>query len=180
MSTTTAAAVETRYGCRSVQDGQGPVAVTCMLCGCTTTGPICRYVRAVPSSPPEWWCGIRLLDYVSVVTCFDCGEIKQYLLEPFYSCQRCNRTVYSDRNNARYCCDQCQQADKIDRRRVARQLAREKSCEKCGRKYTAARADSHYCSSSCRQAAYRNRAIERAAKRAEDARVLAEYNEGLY
>lgn len=121
--------------------------------------------------------GLPLNDYIQVVTCSGCGKPAENHLRR-YECTRCERTVYTDRP-ARYCMTECQQAEKIDRRRSARRLARRKRCATCDNSYTATRVDGTYCSSACRQRAYRSRLAAAARQRAENARMIREYEARL-
>jgi len=166
-----------RYGYLAPEETRSQVSVTCADCGTATTGPVCRYVRAVPSG--ETFMGMPLNDYMSVTLCQACGSGEEGVSH--YICRWCDRPVtYTGHNWARYCTAGCLRSARRARRRLARELARQCRCGQCGGQFTAPRADARYCSDACRQLAYRQRRAGLAAKRAFDAAMLASYDKALY
>jgi hypothetical protein len=154
------------------------VPVTCGRCTAAAAGPIWRGIIAVPTGETHY--GIPLNDYVPGVLCWECGQREQSY--GYRNCAWCGRAVYYGGYNAhpvRYCTRRCELAARTDRRRLARQLGRQRRCETCGTGFTAPRQDACYCSPACRQRAYRKRQADAAAKREYDARMVAEWDAGL-
>ena len=59
-----------------------------------------------------------------------------------------------------YCSGRCSIDAYIERRRLRRSAAREKTCGVCGTAFTAKRRDAKTCSKACKQKAYRQRSKE--------------------
>lgn len=169
-----------RYGYQAGQVCTTPVAVTCDRCRDGTTGPIWLGIRAVPSG--QTYLGLPLCDYVHATLCQPCADATEVLVYGSRSCTWCDRAVSYGGTNAHpvsYCTRACEIAARTGRRRLARQLARQRRCETCGDAFTAPRQDACYCSPACRQRAYRQRRADRAAKREYDQRMIREYNARL-
>lgn len=167
-----------RYASQTPADRRDPVPVTCDDCGAGTTGPICRYIRPLPSG--ETFMGMTLYDHVPAVLCHDCGGRPEGA--GHYVCAWCGRGVsyYGvTARPARYCTAACLRSARRARRHEAQELARGQACGTCGAPFTAGRQHARYCSSRCRQQAYRDRRAGQAAERAEDHSIMADYDAQL-
>jgi predicted nucleic acid-binding Zn ribbon protein len=75
-------------------------------------------------------------------------------------CAVCDRGVVANHPGIKYCSERCRNDAYMERRRVRRAAAREKTCEVCSESFTAKRSDAKTCSAACKQKAYRQRSKE--------------------
>lgn len=102
----------------------------------------------------------------------------RWIPAPPRTCRTCGRLFYACAT--RWCSDRCENAERTERRREAREQARSRHwCRECGERFTPPRADARYCSPACRQKAYRKRQAEQAAAAATMAAVLRDYSDSL-
>lgn len=182
-----------RYAYRADANARGAVPVTCWACG-----------RDIPAEEPvytdrQWWVMIGTTHDGRSVSwteqhgpwCAQCApgakgnhpwaswpwHVRQPI--PSRPCAWCSRPYHGHPAN-RFCSERCANADRAERRRLARERQRSRClCAVCGRQFTAPRQDARYCTPACRQKAYRARLAEQAARTARDRALLADYDARL-
>ncbi len=72
-------------------------------------------------------------------------------------CEYCGDSFKSRSPLAKYCSDRCRNDAYLKRRKIRKELQKQKICGICKKPYIAKKKDSIFCSDACKQKAYRNR-----------------------